>query len=615
MTETAATAVRKPRDPELLPGYRLERLVGQGGMGEVHRAVQLSLGRVVAVKLLAGELAQDPTFVARFEKEAAALAALSHPSIVSIVDKGQAAGTYYLVMEYVDGPSLREVMRSPLLDSIQALRMMLEICRAIDYAHGRGVVHRDLKPENILFDQQAGSIAKVSDFGLAAFLDEKSNKFNMTEAHVAMGTLHYMAPEQRVDAKNADHRADIYALGVLLYEALVGEVPVGNFDPPSQRKPGLDARLDAIIARCLKTNPQDRYQKVSELVAELEPLVPAATELPRPVTTLERLKLGARAALRSATRALAVALVTAAALAIGVLIYRVKHPPAPKPWTGLRLAELAGPTVPSTISGDSSHTAERRRYTFGDGRDTLPVVSSGRPAVVTQEGLDFPYAKDEPLGRAMLDVNLSPDDGVGLLFSARVTVERPPRTLWRSLEEAISQRRATPRAALLLLGAPGRYVAVVVSATGEPLALEWGLGERRGAMLGPAGPPEGHPVELTLSISEAGELRASWAGEHLLGEPIQLGPAWKSLFRQAPLPTVGCVDGTCHMSALTMDITLAKPPPPAPAPAPLPPPIVAKATVHRAPPSAAPAHHSLATPGKSASHKSGTEKVTSTKRH
>src|SRR5439155_22603510 len=172
--------------------------------------------------------------------------------------------------------SMREVMRSPLLDEKSALKMIMEIARAIDYAHGRGVIHRDLKPENILFDEQAGGIAKVTDFGLAGFVDDgaQSSRFNVTETHVSMGTLSYMAPEQRVDAKTADHRADIYSLGVILYELLVGEVPMGSFESPSKRKPDIDKRLDAIVERCLKPIPADRYQKVSELIRDLEPFTP-----------------------------------------------------------------------------------------------------------------------------------------------------------------------------------------------------------------------------------------------------------------------------------------------------------------------------------------------------
>ena len=165
------TAISRKFEPPPIPGYELKQLVGKGGMGEVHLAIQLSLQRTVAVKLLKHELAKDDQFIGRFEKEGAALASLRHPQIVSIVDRGKAADTYYLVMEFVDGPSLREKMRDPEFDSNRALVTMLLVARAIEYAHGRGVIHRDLKPENILFDEQAGSIPKVTDFGLAR-LDE-----------------------------------------------------------------------------------------------------------------------------------------------------------------------------------------------------------------------------------------------------------------------------------------------------------------------------------------------------------------------------------------------------------------------------------------------------------
>src|SRR5260370_37691574 len=170
-------------------------------MGEVYRATQLSLGRTVAIKLLSPELAKDESFVARFDKEAAALAALSHPNIVSILDKGRTPETYFLVMEFIDGSSLREVMASPVLDPGAALRITLQVCRAMEYAHGRGVIHRDLKPDNVLFDVQAGGITKGSAFGLAAFREkEERERLHVNKSHIEQGRLAEIAPEQKCRA-------------------------------------------------------------------------------------------------------------------------------------------------------------------------------------------------------------------------------------------------------------------------------------------------------------------------------------------------------------------------------------------------------------------------------
>src|SRR6185436_8603010 len=173
--------------------------------------------------------------------------------------------------EFVDGPTLRELMRSGGLPLAEALDVTLQICRGIDHAHRRGVIHRDLKPENILIAE--GRIAKVTDFGLAGFAEGgQKDRFALTQTHVAMGTLSYMAPEQRADAKSADGRADLFSIGVILYELLVGDLPVGSYPKPSARRPELDPRLDAIIDRCLQPRPDDRYKTVGELIKELEPL-------------------------------------------------------------------------------------------------------------------------------------------------------------------------------------------------------------------------------------------------------------------------------------------------------------------------------------------------------
>ncbi len=254
----------------VIPGYELLDLLGRGGMGEVWRAKQTSLHRTVAVKLLPPRLAKDPEFVARFEKEATALAALSHPNIIQIIDRGVAGEHYYFVMEYVEGRSLRDLINGRRLPAPEALRIVLQIARAIDYAHEKQIIHRDLKPENILVDDRGH--VKVADFGLAGIRGSEQ-RLQLTATSVAMGTVNYMAPEQRRDAKHVDGRADLYSLGVVMYELLTGELPIGRFKLPSEKVPGLDRRLDDIVAKSLETDPEQRYASAATVVSELELLV------------------------------------------------------------------------------------------------------------------------------------------------------------------------------------------------------------------------------------------------------------------------------------------------------------------------------------------------------
>lgn len=252
-----------------LPGFDLIELLGRGGMGEVWRAFQRSLGRQVAVKLLPPALAQDPEFVARFEKEATALASLSHPHIIQIIDRGVAGAHYYFVMEFVEGKTLRETLSGGRPAPQETLRIVLQILRAIEAAHDKQIIHRDLKPENILLDGRGH--AKVADFGLAG-MREGEERLQLTATAVAMGTINYMAPEQRRDARNVDQRADLYSVGVILYELLTGELPIGRFRMPSERVPGLDGRFDEIVGKLLESDPTHRFTHAREVLAALEPL-------------------------------------------------------------------------------------------------------------------------------------------------------------------------------------------------------------------------------------------------------------------------------------------------------------------------------------------------------
>jgi tRNA A-37 threonylcarbamoyl transferase component Bud32 len=273
-----------PPTPEKLaesfPQLEILELIGQGGMGAVYKARQPKLDRTVALKILAPQLVQDPAFAERFSREARTLAKLSHPHIVGIHDFGESDGLYYFVMEYVDGAALREVMQSGRLSAADALGLVPQLCDALQFAHEAGVVHRDIKPENILLDH-AGNV-KIADFGLAKLIaPDRVEGVSLTLSGAVMGTPAYMAPEQIEHPLDVDHRADIYAVGVVFYEMLTGELPLGRFDPPSS-KVELDIRLDQVVLRALAKEPTRRYQKAREVRDDLEQLDNLETAPPPP---------------------------------------------------------------------------------------------------------------------------------------------------------------------------------------------------------------------------------------------------------------------------------------------------------------------------------------------
>ena len=253
---------------EKFPQLEILELLGQGGMGAVYKARQKQLDRLVALKILPPEVGQDPAFAERFSREARSLAKLNHPRIVSVYDFGHTKdGLYYFIMEFVDGTDLRHVIEGSQLDPGEALAIVPQICEALQYAHEEDLVHRDIKPENILLDKKGR--VKIADFGLAKLLGRPASDYTLTQAGQRMGTPHYMAPEQIDGAHEVDHRADIYSLGVVFYEMLTGQLPIGRFAPPSQ-KVQVDVRLDNVVLKSLEYEPELRYQNVSEVKTDLD---------------------------------------------------------------------------------------------------------------------------------------------------------------------------------------------------------------------------------------------------------------------------------------------------------------------------------------------------------
>jgi serine/threonine-protein kinase len=270
--------------------YQIGEVIGRGGMAEVHEGRDLRLGRRVAVKILRPDLARDPSFQARFRREAQSAAALNHPNIVAVYDTGEdtlmgegetAVIVPYIVMEYVDGMTLRQLLASGrrLLPE-RALEIGAGVLSALDYAHRHGIVHRDIKPANVMLTR-TGDV-KVMDFGIARAMND-TNTATMTAAQSVMGTAQYLSPEQ-ARGEVVDARSDLYSASVLLYELLTGKPPFTGDSPvsiayqhvsemptpPSQVDPGVTSEIDAVVLRALAKSPDDRYQTAAEFRADVE---------------------------------------------------------------------------------------------------------------------------------------------------------------------------------------------------------------------------------------------------------------------------------------------------------------------------------------------------------
>ena len=263
---------------QLFGRYQLLEQIGEGGMATVYKAQQTDLDRQVAVKILPPQYANDIRFVRRFRQEANALAQLQHPHIVPLYDFGSHQKYLYLVMPYLTGGDLDDLMGQKPLDWTSLQRIFGDIAKALDYAHQRGIIHRDVKPGNILMDRQGHAL--LSDFGLAKLV---TSQRSLTHSNMVLGSADYMSPEQGL-GKPVDHRCDIYSLGVVLFECLTGQTPYeadswsatimrAISEPlplPSQLNPALNPAVDAVITRACAKEPSDRYSTASKMMADLQ---------------------------------------------------------------------------------------------------------------------------------------------------------------------------------------------------------------------------------------------------------------------------------------------------------------------------------------------------------
>ncbi|MCA9506826.1 MAG: serine/threonine protein kinase [Myxococcales bacterium] len=266
-----------------IPGFDISYQVGRGAMGSVYRARQIKTGRLVAIKVLSYELSQRTDLIARFEREAYALKSLSNPNVVTVIDAGHIGDVHYFAMEFIDGITLRTRINRGPIPWREALLITGQILNGLIAAHKHGIIHRDLKPENVLLAYPDSDFSRLPsrvvlvDFGLVGIGGLAFDPHpNLTRSKVTMGTVNYMAPEQHVDAKRVDHRSDLYSCGVILFEMLTGDLPLGRYLMPSERgddKGGPPKELDSLLGSALARNLNERFVDGKAFLSELNKII------------------------------------------------------------------------------------------------------------------------------------------------------------------------------------------------------------------------------------------------------------------------------------------------------------------------------------------------------
>ncbi|MCG8412689.1 MAG: serine/threonine protein kinase, partial [Pseudomonadales bacterium] len=251
-----------------LDGYSNLIKIGEGGMAHVYRGIQDSLKRPVAIKLLINDLTYDDEARTRFERESFIIARLNHANIIHVIDRGFTKDDMpYFVMEFIEGTDLATTAKSKELSHDEKIDIIVQLLKALSYAHRNNVIHRDIKPDNILID--ADGHVKILDFGIAQFYDDHNKTYDRTCAGMVMGTFNYMSPEQRESADNVSAQSDLYSVGVVMYHLFTGKLPTGRFQDPAELNPELAPALNALILKCLETDPSKRPSSAEELKTEL----------------------------------------------------------------------------------------------------------------------------------------------------------------------------------------------------------------------------------------------------------------------------------------------------------------------------------------------------------
>ncbi len=264
--------------PEKIAGYKILGLIGEGAIGSVFKALQISMDRIVAIKILSPKHSQNDRMREKFMTEARTAAKLSHPNIVQAIDVGQDGGYYYFVMEHLDGPTVGHLLkRGGALDERRAVQIVSQVAQALDYAHRHGIIHRDIKPDNIMMTREG--VVKLCDLGLARAVHDPDK----VKAGIIAGTPYYMSPEQARGEPTLDGRADLYSLGAAFYHMVTGEVPFGGdsavavvtkhltepLRPPKEKQPMLSPAVNQMIVRCMSKNKDERYATAADLLKEL----------------------------------------------------------------------------------------------------------------------------------------------------------------------------------------------------------------------------------------------------------------------------------------------------------------------------------------------------------